>query len=139
MLSGPIAIFENNLITMITTIEDSELDTELQELYLTGKQWLAELEFLSAELIFLGKFSQKIYAQVKKTTFPQELLELKQECQELKDEVRKLNLIIGEVVVASEKKIGLCVLENHIELKSRIQVLTRSIRNERKSLLAMLS
>ncbi|QJD98075.1 hypothetical protein HH214_20440 [Mucilaginibacter robiniae] len=38
---------------MAATITDKELNTELQELYLTGKQWLSDVEFLNSEQHFL--------------------------------------------------------------------------------------
>jgi len=38
---------------MIATINDQQLDVELQELYLTGKQWLSDLDFLENEQSFL--------------------------------------------------------------------------------------
>lgn len=38
---------------MKTVIKDEELEVELQELYLTGKQWLSDLEFLESEERFL--------------------------------------------------------------------------------------
>ena len=38
---------------MTATIDDPQLDLELQELYLTGKQWLADLDFLENEQAFL--------------------------------------------------------------------------------------
>jgi hypothetical protein len=38
---------------MTAIIDDPQLDLELQELYLTGKQWLADLEFLKNEQAFL--------------------------------------------------------------------------------------
>lgn len=34
--------------------EDLELEFELQEIYLTGKQWMADLAFLESEHIFLA-------------------------------------------------------------------------------------
>lgn len=36
-------------------IKDSALNAELQELYLSNKQWLADLDFLEMELVFLRK------------------------------------------------------------------------------------
>lgn len=44
---------------MTTAIEDNELDTELQELYLKNKQWISELDFLEIELQFLKNFQQR--------------------------------------------------------------------------------
>ena len=38
---------------MTTLIEDSELNTELQELYLKSKQWISDLEFLHTEIEFI--------------------------------------------------------------------------------------
>ena len=38
---------------MTTPIEDSELNTELQELYLKSKQWISDLEFLHTEIEFI--------------------------------------------------------------------------------------
>ena len=43
---------------MTTKNEESELDTELQELYLVSKQWIADLEFLDSELDFLKKLTE---------------------------------------------------------------------------------
>ena len=38
---------------MTTPIEDSELNTELQELYLKSKQWISDLEFTHTEIEFI--------------------------------------------------------------------------------------
>lgn len=44
---------------MTTVIEDNELDTELQELYLKNKQWITDLDFFEKELQFLKDFQKK--------------------------------------------------------------------------------
>jgi hypothetical protein len=122
---------------MTTTIEDNELDAELQELYLTGKQWLAELEFLSTELIFLEKLSQKTSTLINDTTFLEKLLDLTQQCQELKERTQHLVHAIGVITVASEKKIELRLLEDHIELQSKVRALTHRIQMEKKVIFAL--
>ncbi len=38
---------------MTTKMEDEQLETELQELYLTGKQWLSDADFIQGEEWFL--------------------------------------------------------------------------------------
>jgi hypothetical protein len=40
---------------MTTIIEDNQLNTELQELYLVSKQWISDLSFLEEEFKFLKK------------------------------------------------------------------------------------
>ncbi|WP_448697563.1 hypothetical protein ACFGVR_12745 [Mucilaginibacter sp. AW1-3] len=40
---------------MTTTIEDNQLNTELQELYLVSKQWISDLTFFESEFNFLKK------------------------------------------------------------------------------------
>ncbi|HEY0054331.1 MAG TPA: hypothetical protein VGB63_03155 [Pedobacter sp.] len=40
---------------MTTVIEDNELNTELQELYLKSKEWVSDLEFEAEGLMFLRK------------------------------------------------------------------------------------
>jgi len=44
---------------MTTIIEDNELNTELQELYLVSKRWLSDLDFLENELEFLRRRLEK--------------------------------------------------------------------------------
>ncbi|MEO6520811.1 MAG: hypothetical protein ABIN91_03975 [Mucilaginibacter sp.] len=47
---------------MTTIIEDNQLNTELQELYLVSKQWLSELAFLETEYEFLKKRAADLLA-----------------------------------------------------------------------------
>lgn len=42
------------------TLPDNELNAELQELYLTGKQWLSDVEFLNNEQRFLVSVTGQI-------------------------------------------------------------------------------
>lgn len=40
---------------MTTQIEDKELTAELQELYLEGKEWISDLDFMGTDIDFLKK------------------------------------------------------------------------------------
>jgi hypothetical protein len=40
---------------MSTQIEDKELTAELQELYLEGKEWISDLDFMETDIDFLKK------------------------------------------------------------------------------------
>lgn len=44
---------------MTTLTTDTKLEFELQELYLTGKQWLSDLEFIRTESLFLNEIMQR--------------------------------------------------------------------------------
>lgn len=46
-------------MTTTTTIENNELETELQELFLISKQWNADLSFIECELTILNKLFKK--------------------------------------------------------------------------------
>ncbi len=55
---------------MTTVIEDNELTTELQELYLKSKEWLSDLEFQAEGLLFLRKlFNRNLKRFLKDDSF----------------------------------------------------------------------
>lgn len=122
---------------MTTSIEDNELDAELQELYMTGKQWLAELDFFPTELIFLRKLSQTTIQAPNKENFSARLEELTQHYKGLKNDIQKFIQTLGVITVASEKKIELSLLEDHIHLKLEIEELLRTFLIERKAIFAL--
>lgn len=47
---------------MTTAIEDDQLNTELQELYLLSKHWISDLEFLERDLEFLKNLFGKVFS-----------------------------------------------------------------------------
>jgi len=121
---------------MTTSIEDNELDAELQELYLTAKQWLADLDFFATELIFLKKLSQTKIQPPDDVNFSERLEKLTLNYRDLKDDIQKLIQTLGIITIASEKKIELRLLENHIQLKLKIETLLRTVQSERKAIFA---
>lgn len=121
---------------MTTSIEDNELDAELQELYLTGKQWLADLDFFATELIFFKKLSQTKIQSPNDFNFSERLEKLTDYYWDLKNDIQKLIQILGMITIASEKKIDLSLLENHIQLKLKIEGLFRTFQSERKAIFA---
>jgi len=56
-------------MTTTTTIENNELETELQELFLIGKQWNADLSFIECELTILNKLFKKASFLLVKSDF----------------------------------------------------------------------
>lgn len=119
---------------MTTTIEDNELNAELQELYLTGKQWLSDLDFFENELAFLKKLSQSNVKLPEQDNFLQRLRTLTDHYQNLKTDVQQFIQTLGILAVATEKKIELSFLEDHIQLKFKIEQLLKTFQIERKAI-----
>jgi chromosome segregation ATPase len=72
---------------MTTAIEDSELNTELQELYLEAKQWITDLDFLDSELSFLKKLTANLSAQADQKQEVEKLTGLEKTYYDLKNEM----------------------------------------------------
>ncbi|WP_316815738.1 hypothetical protein [Pedobacter nyackensis] len=122
---------------MTTTIEDNELNAELQELYLTGKQWLSDLDFFENELIFLKKLSQSNVKLPDEDNFSERLRTLTDHFRNLKTDIQQFIQTLGILTVATQKKIELSFLEDHIQLKLKIEQLLKTFRTERKAIFSL--
>lgn len=119
---------------MTTSIEDNELNTELQELYLIGKQWLTDLDAFEPEMTFLTKLQRAAAPSPEKEDFKRRLNKLSAGYEHLKEDVRKFINVLGILVVASEKNITFSFLADHISLKLKIEKLLQAVREERKAI-----
>jgi len=119
---------------MTTSIEDNELNTELQELYLIGKQWLTDLDFFEPEMAFLIKLHKNAVQSPEKDDFTERLDKLRDSYEHLKNDVRQFIDVLGILVVASEKKIAFSFLADHISLKLKIEKLLQAFQAERKAI-----
>jgi hypothetical protein len=119
---------------MTTSIEDNELNTELQELYLIGKQWLTDLDFFEPEMGFLIKLHKTAVQSPDKDDFTERLDKLRDSYGHLKNDIRKFINVLGVLVVASEKKIAFSFLADHISLKLKIEKLLKAFQEERKAI-----
>ncbi|MES2455892.1 MAG: hypothetical protein V4594_10140 [Bacteroidota bacterium] len=122
---------------MTTAIENIELDTELQELYLIGKQWLSDLEFLQEELAFLGKLAEitalpELHADYEQIFLLEKThLVLKADAVEF---LKKIEHLIG----SPDKAISIELLEEHVLLKLQLEDLKEKFRSGRKLLFEMI-
>jgi len=114
---------------MTTPIEDNELNAELQELYLTGKQWLSDLDFFEIEIKSVARLSVTIPGIKGSAGNP---INLSQSYGLLKDEIIKFMNALGMLINAPEKQITLKLLENHIRLREKAEALMNTYRAERK-------
>lgn len=122
---------------MTTSIEDNELNTELQELYLIGKQWLTDLDFFEPEMAFLIKLHKNAVQSPEKDDFTERLDKLSDSYEHLKNDVRQFIDVLGILVVASEKKIAFSFLADHISLKLKIEKLLQAFQTERKVIFSL--
>ena len=108
--------------------EDQELEFELQELYLTGKQWLSDIAFLEEELQFLkelmGKFAIPLPGsrQQGKQQDMMEALSLREAAHtELKQQVLIYMNKLEPLIVEPDTRISLQLVEDYMLLKRKVE------------------
>jgi hypothetical protein len=108
--------------------EDQELEFELQELYLTGKQWLSDIAFLEEELGFLivlmGKFSFPLPGDLRRGKHDDMLtaLPLREAAHaELKKEVTAFMNKLEPLIVDPASRISLQLIDDYVLLKGKIE------------------
>ena len=113
---------------MVRVKEDQELEFELQELYLTGKQWLSDIAFLEEELRFLmelmGKFAIPLpgSGQQRKQQDMMEALSLREAAHtELKQEVLIYMNKLEPLIVEPDTRINLQLVEDYMLLKGKVE------------------
>ncbi len=110
---------------MRMAIEDKELDAELQELYLTGKQWLADMDFLGTELDFLKKLSKRSTNRTISNPLAAKLVFIEKSSAELKRDVLAYLHELEPLITSRQKNIKLNLIEINSCLRQRlVQVLT---------------
>jgi len=122
---------------MTTAIENIELDTELQELYLIGKQWLSDLEFLQEELAFLGKLAE-ITALPELHEDYEQIFLLEKTHLVLKADAVEFLKKIEHLIGSPDKAISIELLEEHVLLKLQLEDLKEKFRSGRKLLFEMI-
>lgn len=121
------------LKTMTTAIEDGELNTELQELYLEAKQWIADLDFLDSELAFLNKLTANLTAQAAQKDGIEKLAGVEKAYLGLKEEMlaflRKLEPLISQ----KKEKFNIDLIETYTHLKWRLDEVLHSCQTVKNS------
>ncbi|HTE00107.1 MAG TPA: hypothetical protein VK668_12520 [Mucilaginibacter sp.] len=116
---------------MKTIIEDNELNTELQELYLVSKKWISDLEFLDSELEFLKKlFQTHSFVQFLEQDLAM-LLKLDNAHSELKSDVTLYMHLLEPLIVDPEHKLNVDLIEIYAKLESRLAEILLNFRTLR--------
>lgn len=98
--------------------EDTELEFELQEIYLTGKQWLADLAFMDNEHAFLTKLlaGEKSPARHMEEGLRSAMLEQHDLHKDILHFINK----IEQLIVVPGAVIGLSLIDDFISLQTRV-------------------
>lgn len=124
---------------MTTVIEDNELNTELQELYLKSKEWISELEFLESDLDFLKKLFGRTFSPMIKNDDYEEIakillkaakvettqLELKKQ---IVDYLHKLESLIVEM----KQNFDISIVETHYQLELELKRVIQEYKSVKK-------
>ncbi len=110
-----------------TTIQQEELTTELQELYLKGKQWISEMDFQQDETKFLKKHlaaisplqeKQQNYEDISQTTSQISYIEASQ--LRLVQEIRDFMQFVSTLANVSDPDIDSRLLQWNTRLENEI-------------------
>jgi hypothetical protein len=105
---------------MTIAIEDSQLDAELQELYLINKQWLSDLEFLDTEFEFLRKLAATASVAVIRNEELNSLFMIKNSYSFLKPDLLAYLHKLEPLIKAESKQLDLTLIESYTQLKTRL-------------------
>lgn len=105
---------------MTTAIEDRELNTELQELYLISKQWITELDFLEGEIDFLKKLTAKLLAPVTQIREFDKLAAIEKTYVSLKVDMLNYLHNLEPLIKQTQQHFDLLLIENYAHLKLRL-------------------
>lgn len=112
-------------MTPTTTIQNDQLETELQELFLIAKQWNSDLLFLQCELEILDKLFKKASFILSKGDFDK-LSSLNKTHIDLKNRIDEYLHTVQKLILNPSQNISISLLDTHLLLASELkQVLLR--------------
>lgn len=115
-----------------TTIENNELEAELQELVLIGKQWISELDFLQCELEVLNKLFKKASFMICKVDFDKRN-NLEKIHINLRNRIQEYLQILEALVINPKHKIDISLVDSYTQLARELeQVLQRLLNFKNK-------
>jgi hypothetical protein len=122
-----------NFKIMTTKSEESELDTELQELYLVSKQWITDLEFLDSELDFLKKLAGHQQPDAVRAEEFAQLTGLAETYALLKCNIADYLHRLEPLITHSSGNFGLDLVEEYSQLQHRLKEVLRTCQEIRST------
>src|SRR3569833_4218681 len=119
---------------MTIAVEDSQLEAELQELYLVNKQWLSDLEFLDTEFEFLRKLAATASVAVIRNEELNSLVVIEQSYSFLKSDLKAYLHKLEPLIKAESKQLDLNLIEVYTQLKTRLSDMFEQCRKLKKEI-----
>jgi hypothetical protein len=120
---------------------DSELETELQEMYILARHWLQDISFMEEELQFFKNVLNKYEPQEisgeptsKSTLFNQKINELEQHLVSLKTKIPAFLTLLEPHITDLKKAINLGFLNDYNTLEAELRVLFAAVKLTKKDL-----
>jgi len=126
---------------MKTIIQDSELEDELQELYILSNHWMSDIHFEEDEIRFLKKIINNYLVPGLKSgqlneiaDFNKTLTRQDENIANLKNKIAGLLKFIGGLVNDSNAEIRIDLVEKFAALEAEMKTLFESVKQVKKSL-----
>lgn len=121
---------------------DTELEKELQELYMLARHWSADIAFLEEELQFFKNILDKYIsapsapADPQNTAFVQKVFELEDNLASLRAQIPGFLSFLEPFIDNTDKPMNLTFLEKYNALSTELQSLFTAVRTTKKELFA---
>lgn len=121
---------------------DTELEKELQELYMLARHWSADIAFLEEELQFFKNILDKYIsapsgpADPQNTAFVQKVFELEDNLASLRAQIPGFLSFLEPFIDNPDKPMNLTFLEKYNALSTELQSLFTAVRTTKKELFA---
>jgi hypothetical protein len=119
---------------MTTQIEDSELNTELQELYLESKQWISDLEFLQTDLEFIKRLLVKGGDNSEKLI---ETADIQDRILQLENSIAEFMQQLELLIIQEVQHLGMKLLETYTKLLYRKEGILQAFNTLRGTVFAL--
>lgn len=131
---------------MTTVIEENQLDTELQELYLISKHWLSDLEFFEKDIKFLEKLFGRAFSEMLKhegyeniAAIMLNVAEIERKGIEIKSVILKYMQTLECLIAKTNMQFDLSLVETHVELEMEIGHLLHSFQAIKQTIFKLTS
>ncbi|MBC7913799.1 MAG: hypothetical protein H7Y07_06710 [Pyrinomonadaceae bacterium] len=128
------------------TIEDNQLDTELQELYLISKHWISDLEFFTQDLNFFSRWYVKSLTEYENhkeygnlTDAIQTISEIENHCLAIKTHVVAYLQRLEPLIIKTNQNYQLDLIETQAILESEMSILLQSFKSVKKTIFDIIS